>query len=283
MLGKSYTVKKGDTLWDLSATHLDDPMRWPEIFLHNNQPEVISKTGLRIADPDLIFVNQNIYIPEERITAQAIPGKSGKVRAKTKFRSVPFKYEFDAIPVIVVTSPTHVAVVSLVGSVTIQSEKIYDILAIKKNGFAAAAKARADTIFGKLIADAKVGWNEGQKKAKFEIGLTLQSKTRFAPDISVSAGTSSVIPGLPVMKVSMKTPAMNQPRGKIDGHFYTTSDFGVEMEIFPKQGNSVRRFVGEPVGGACGDGKYSACYANSCGICYVGNSTRNAATYIRKD
>jgi len=199
LIGKSYIVQKGDILWDLSATFLEDPMRWPEIFLHNNKSEVVAATGLRIIDPDLIFVNQNIYIPEERVTAQAIPGKTGKVRAKTKFCSVPFQYEFDAIPVIVFTAPTHVAVVSLVGSVTIQSEKTYDILAIKKNGFASGVKPEADTIFGKLVADAKVGWNEGQKKATFEIGLTLQSKNRFAPDISVSAGISNVIPGLPVM------------------------------------------------------------------------------------
>jgi len=45
----------------------------------------------------------------------------------------------------------------------------------------------------------------------------------------------------------MKVPAIIQPQGKIAGHFFTASDFGVEMEIFPKQGNSVQNFVGEPV------------------------------------
>jgi len=36
MLGQRYTVKKGDTLWDLAGKYLGKNTDWPKIFEHNN-------------------------------------------------------------------------------------------------------------------------------------------------------------------------------------------------------------------------------------------------------
>ena len=55
-----YIVKKGDTLWDISKKFLGDPFKWPTIYEYNNKSEIVAKTGMRIANPDLIFVNQEI-------------------------------------------------------------------------------------------------------------------------------------------------------------------------------------------------------------------------------
>jgi hypothetical protein len=33
---RTYTVRPGDTLWDIAAEHLGDPLRWVEIAVKNN-------------------------------------------------------------------------------------------------------------------------------------------------------------------------------------------------------------------------------------------------------
>lgn len=53
--GNTYTVVTGDTLWDISAAHLGDPNRWPEIYDLNKV--VIGD------DPDLILPGQVLTIP----------------------------------------------------------------------------------------------------------------------------------------------------------------------------------------------------------------------------
>lgn len=47
-------VRSGDTLWDLAATHLGDPLRWP--LLHE------ANRGI-VGNPDLIFPGQSLRIP----------------------------------------------------------------------------------------------------------------------------------------------------------------------------------------------------------------------------
>jgi LysM domain-containing protein len=56
-----YTVKKGDTLWDISASHLQDPFRWPTIW----------KDNTFIQDPDLIY-------PGQKIKIHCLPGAEGQ-------------------------------------------------------------------------------------------------------------------------------------------------------------------------------------------------------------
>jgi len=55
--GQIYTIKKGDTLWDLSKKFIDDPYYWPNIWSKN--PE--------ITNPHLIFPGQKIRILDGRL------------------------------------------------------------------------------------------------------------------------------------------------------------------------------------------------------------------------
>ena len=47
-----YTVKKGDTLWDISSYYLQDPWLWPELWNANPQ----------VANPHLIYPGEKLYL-----------------------------------------------------------------------------------------------------------------------------------------------------------------------------------------------------------------------------
>ena len=60
-----YTIKKGDTLWDLSQRFIDDPYYWPNVWAKN--PE--------ITNPHLIYPGQKIRILDGRLEIlPAYPG-----------------------------------------------------------------------------------------------------------------------------------------------------------------------------------------------------------------
>ncbi|MQA27386.1 MAG: LysM peptidoglycan-binding domain-containing protein [Micromonosporaceae bacterium] len=58
-----YTVRPGDTLWDIAERELGDPFRWPEIYkLNRGQPQ--STMGV-LADPDLIHPGWELRLPDD--------------------------------------------------------------------------------------------------------------------------------------------------------------------------------------------------------------------------
>jgi LysM domain len=57
-----YTIKPGDTLWDIANTYLKDPFLWPFIW----------KANPDITDPDMIFTGSKLSIPNLTPMEQAI-------------------------------------------------------------------------------------------------------------------------------------------------------------------------------------------------------------------
>lgn len=61
LVAGAYFVKKGDTLWDLSETFLNDPFAWPDLWENNRH----------IEDPHWIYPGDSIYMGELNEGVQA--------------------------------------------------------------------------------------------------------------------------------------------------------------------------------------------------------------------
>lgn len=85
-----YVVKDGDTLWDISATFLQEPWRWPEIWQVN--PDIV--------DPDLIYPGDMltlIYVDgSPRIRMER--GNRPTVKLSPQVREMPLLSPIPAIP-----------------------------------------------------------------------------------------------------------------------------------------------------------------------------------------
>ncbi len=71
--GKVYTVKKGDSLWEIAGMEYTNPFMWPIIYWANKA---------QIKDPDLIFPGQNFdivfeFAEEEQVRAVNLAKKRG--------------------------------------------------------------------------------------------------------------------------------------------------------------------------------------------------------------
>jgi len=71
---KDYTVKKGDTLWDISNNELKDPFLWPKVWKEN--PD--------IKNPDLIYPGQKIRIPLYLLQKEIKPEVKPEIKQETK-------------------------------------------------------------------------------------------------------------------------------------------------------------------------------------------------------
>lgn len=90
-----YTVKKGDTLWDISSYFLKDPFLWPEIWDANRT----------VKNPHLIYPGEKLYLTwvggRPRLSRDAPTGgtaASGTTKLQPRIRSTAAGEEIPAIP-----------------------------------------------------------------------------------------------------------------------------------------------------------------------------------------
>jgi len=64
--GESYRVRTGDTLWAIASAKYGEPLQWRRIYAANRQ---------RIADPNLIYPDQQLLIPSGTASASPAPAR----------------------------------------------------------------------------------------------------------------------------------------------------------------------------------------------------------------
>jgi hypothetical protein len=86
---KSYTVKRGDTLWDIASLFLRDPWLWPEVWIINPQ----------VQNPHLIYPGDTLALaygangaPQIRLTG------GGAARLNPRLRSSPLDGAIPTLP-----------------------------------------------------------------------------------------------------------------------------------------------------------------------------------------
>ncbi len=82
-----YTVKKGDTLWDITGGKLSDPFQWPNVWKENPN----------VKNPDLIFPGQRLRLPRYMLQKQ-INIKLPEEKEVRKKRPVPEERAITILP-----------------------------------------------------------------------------------------------------------------------------------------------------------------------------------------
>ena len=102
---KLYTVKPGDTLWDIAGRYLDQPWRWPEIWRANPQ----------VRNPHLIYpgnVLELYYDEAGRPSVRVQPGRGGTVRLSPQIRVEALNDAVPTVPRDAIAGFLHQAVVT---------------------------------------------------------------------------------------------------------------------------------------------------------------------------
>ncbi len=106
----SYTVKRRDTLWDISKLFLKSPWRWPELWGMNLQ---------QIKNPHLIFPGQVLYLDKSNGTARlrvaeqvgVTAGPNGTVKLSPRVREGSLDDAITTVPVHLLESFFNEAVI----------------------------------------------------------------------------------------------------------------------------------------------------------------------------
>lgn len=238
MRNVQYVVRKGDTLWDLSARFLGDPFEWHRLYTYNNRTAVTRITGRGIADPDLIYVGQKLLIPilsgkgtpNREFQPYRRPAPPQNLKDLLPRTIVPFaiKYRLEDLPLIVSKEPGFKATIKMSGSVVIKLADMVPIATLTNKGVEASLKAKTDQALGQLLSDTYVGL-DAANKITYRCMMVSSSTTSKMPSTAIGLSIASDKP-VPVLRGELRFPKLT---GQINRHTYAAMDVKVVIEIEP--------------------------------------------------
>jgi LysM repeat protein len=137
-----YTVKKGDTLWDISGINLTDPFLWPKVWKENPH----------IKNPDLIYPGQKIKIPLEVLQKQIeLPLEQEKAKEAVVAKKAPVKAEPEKKAIRIHPKEVPVVEAYAIASAGYISKEIPEVARILSNPEGRTILAQYDTAYIKVL------------------------------------------------------------------------------------------------------------------------------------
>ena len=232
-----HVVKPGESLSILAKKYLGDMMQYPRLVEYNNSPTVVHRTGLRIKDPDLIFVGQKIFIPSaQALTRPAAPTSPGMRPPPGGRNTKPacqniacpnLEFQLDDFQKLVYRGPGWTATFSMSGALQLQQKRVESIMTVTNKGFELAAASKSTPIATSLaVKTVKIGVDKKSGNVSFSNGITMNSTRPYAPSTTLSAGASTS--GRANIKATIKA---NDLKGEFQNYAYAVAKLQVEIEI----------------------------------------------------
>ena len=232
-----HVVKPGESFSILAKKYLGDMMQYPRLVEDNNSPTIVQRTGLRIMDPDLIFVGQKIYIPAAGASprpgapippsARPRPGGRNTKLPTQKIASPNLQFQLDDLRKLVVKGPGWTATFSMSGALQLQQKRCENIVTVNNRGFEFGAKSKSIPIVETLaVKTVKIGYDATTGDVTFENGITMNSKLPYAPSTALSSGMSTS--GRPYVKATIKAKDLT---GEYKDFVYAVAELKVEIKI----------------------------------------------------
>lgn len=170
----SYTVVKGDTLWDISGRFLQHPWRWPEVWRMNRE---------QIRNPHWIYPGQTIYL--DRSGPYLSLNKPGEeVRVTEDGRLKPKVYEEGENPIASVNFGNIEQY--LTSPLVFPEEEIPNPAVIIASDDGRVNSAKGDTVFAKNVTAGVSDWQIFRRAGKIVDPVTQEVLGYEAEDIGAA-------------------------------------------------------------------------------------------------
>lgn len=243
--GVEYTVKKGDTLWDIAQEKLGSGEEWPRIYAFNNRSNILKLGGKRIANPDLIYPGDIIRLPihfASAVERSAANSNSASSRENTAVKTdinlsndikrrrypVTYGYKLEKVPVSTTKIPGFVVKARMEGSIFLSSLDKVPLAYIGNDMMIKSIKLKSDIIAEKLISNFSFAFDHKTKSISVKNMLVIKSsnkdytsKVSFGPQLSnrgISFAAEVYYPNI---------------KGQIDGWKFVGSNVKFVFEITP--------------------------------------------------